>query len=235
MTDDKSGWRGRGGLRGGAGAADRPTIPSSVPPSLPPRPRPRIPTRPATAPVPDTSDARSAQASIWVSGGDGLEVAFALHDVARESLAQDLWPEGPTVLGSWFHRFVLWSKPYDPYDPRVGQGVSRIEAEEGLRERLAEAARQRADSLAADSVVKLINALDKHDEAVVVFSRTVIVKHGGKIVVKELGASERRLLEGSPEAIKDPQLMMDVLSKAEHSNLVQSGSQRLPQPPRADR
>ena len=149
-----------------------------------------------------------AVVSIWVSGDEGFDIREALGEFAQRN-GLTLQDDGPSVRGTWRQRCKLIARAV------IGNEVVKEAAEELLERARIETvkkAKAQVDSINTDIVAKLISAIDKHDEAVVVFGPTIIVKHEGTMFVRSVDPVVASKLERMPVLMTNPQAMLDALS-----------------------
>jgi hypothetical protein len=153
----------------------------------------------------------AGNASVWVSGENGKEVFEALKRVAA-GYGITLLENGLPVKGSWWQKAKLYAwRVYSSDTARqLGEDFK-------LRAEIEIAARDRAeiDEQNATTVATLIAAIDKQEEAVVIFGPTVIVKHDGSIFVREIDPRTASKLRQMPTLATSPEAMLRALSGEE--------------------
>lgn len=148
-------------------------------------------------------------ASIWVSGDDGSEIRNRLYDLLDSEEIEFSVEEGPPVAGSWWQKIKLQISYV--WNAQIIQHRAP-ELERRLQLELVEKRSAEVDSIKADAAAKLLAAIDKQEQAVVVFGQIVIVKTRGTIVVKSISAVTAGRLEKDPVLLTDPEAVLAVLA-----------------------
>jgi hypothetical protein len=157
-----------------------------------------------------TQDKFSGTAFIWTSGDDGSEVADALKELLAEYDVA-LEDDGPPIRGSWKQRFkLIWQgftslDAVQSYDWQ-GEVARRLEIE------LVDRKAAEVDGIKANTVSKLLPALEKHDKVVIRLGQIVIVKCYDKLVVETIDPVTAAKLDRHKDLSTNPERMLQVLS-----------------------
>jgi hypothetical protein len=132
------------------------------------------------------------------SGRDHQAIEEAIERLLR-AFDLEIYRKFPEVNGSWFRKFLVHAKQGAP---DVEESV--IKLVRALELQTLHRPQADIDAKQADAVAKLMNALDKEENAAIQIGSLLLVKVGRNYVVRNLSQLQLAHLESNPELFQNP-------------------------------
>lgn len=123
---------------------------------------------------------------------------------------------GKEQSGSWWQQFTVLLRRASRSS--LGEKLS-ADLQARVNIELVEFRAAQATALKTDNIARLLAAIERHGEAIVMVDTMIIIRHDGKPIIKTVSAAIADTLNRHPEVMTSPQSLLEFLGTLSAADL----------------